>query len=351
MELSYANLKKLSDKKGEIEYQAEIPNDVVERFVSAELARAGRDFELPGFRKGKVPEHLIREHVDPMRVLENAADEALRGAVREIISAESLGIIGSPRLTITKLAPGNPIEFKVMFARYPEITLPDYRSIGKGIAERQDAVPEITEAELNKAIDRLLTFAAGPMEKTPESTESKSVPQLTDELVARFGPFKTVDEFKAKLKENLASDKVREAKDAKREEVMHAIVAKSKVELPQMFLDEEWYAFEERRNAELEEAGISLADYLKQIGKSEADLEKEERALIAERIKTSIVFREIQKTEHIEPGERDIQTSIAYLKLQYRDRSEAWLRETAEGLIVQDKIFALLELPIENEAA
>ncbi|HVO29040.1 MAG TPA: hypothetical protein VMT81_03605, partial [Candidatus Paceibacterota bacterium] len=173
-------------------------------------------------------------------------------------------------------------------------------------------------------------------------------PELTDELVQSFGPFKTVDEFKAKLRENLAQDKEAQAKENKREEIMREVVKQSKVEIPGLLLDEEWYAFEERRNAQLEEAKLSLEDYLKQAKKTEADLEKEERALIGERIKTTLVFREIQKAENIEPGERDIQTNIARLKLQYPDRTEAWLRETSEALLIQEKIFALLGLPMEN---
>jgi FKBP-type peptidyl-prolyl cis-trans isomerase (trigger factor) len=118
------------------------------------------------------------------------------------------------------------------------------------------------------------------------------------------------------------------------------------VEIPQMLIDEEWYAFEDHRNAELEQAKLPLEDYLKQSNKTAEALEKEERALIEERIKTSMVFREIQKQEAIEPTEKEIQTNIAHLKLRYKDRSEEWLRQTAEAVIIQEKIFAILGLPL-----
>lgn len=348
MEKIYDKLKKLSEKHGEAEFQAEIPLEAVEKYSSKALLRAGRDFEMPGFRKGKVPENILRQNIDEMRLLEDAADEALRDAVREIMGDEKLAIVGSPRLTITKIALKNPIEFKVTFALYPEIKLPDYKAIGMEISTRKDPASEVTEADMNEAITRLLAMVS--MQNPELDTDKDKKPELTDEMVTKFGPFKTVDEFRTKLKENLGQDKMLQAKEAQREEIMRTIVEKSKVEIPELLLDEEWYAFEERRNAQLEEAKISLEDYLKQTKKTEKDLEKEERALISERVKTSMVFREIQKVENIEPAEREIQTNIAYLKLRYPDRDESWLRQTSEALLIQEKIFALLGLPIGNLA-
>ncbi len=346
-EATYTSLKKLSDKHGELEFSAEIPNETIAKYETKALAEHARDFELPGFRKGKVPEAMIRERVDEMHLLEDAADYALRDAVRDIMRDEKLSIVGSPRLTITKIAPRNPIEFKVMFALYPEVKLPDYKKIGAEVAATKDVAAEVTEPEMKEAVTRLLAMLS--LQNPEIDTDKDKMPELTDELVGKLGAFKSVDEFKLKLRENLAQDKELQAKEARREELMKKVVDAAKVEIPEMLVDEEWYAFEERRNAELENAKISLDDYLKQIKKSAADLEKEERELIATRIKTSMVFRAIQQAEKIEPSEREVQTNIAYLKMKYKDRSEAWLRETAEALIIQEKIFALLGLSMADE--
>jgi FKBP-type peptidyl-prolyl cis-trans isomerase (trigger factor) len=349
---TYSALKKLSDKHGELEFSAAISTETMAKYETRALAETARDFELPGFRKGKVPEAMIRERVDEMHLLEDAADYALRDAVRDIMRDEKLSIVGSPRLTITKIAPRNQIEFKVMFALYPEVKLPDYKKIGAEVGAAKtpvgpDGKPEVTEAEMKEAITRLLAMLS--LQNPEIDTDKDKMPELTDELVGKLGAFKSVDEFKIKLRESLAQDKELQAKEGRREELMKKVVEAAKVEIPDMLIDEEWYAFEERRNEQLEEAKLSLEDYLKQMKKSAKDLEKEERELIATRIKTSMVFRAIQQAEKIEPGEREVQTNIAYLKMQYKDRSEAWLRETAEALIIQEKIFALLGLSMMEE--
>jgi FKBP-type peptidyl-prolyl cis-trans isomerase (trigger factor) len=355
-ERTYANLKKTSDKHGEVEYSAAIPNEVIETYIGHVLAHAAEGVVLPGFRKGKVPLDMVRARMDEMALLEDAADEALRAAVREILVDEKLSLVGAPQLTITKIALKNPIEFKVRFALYPAIKLPDYKKVAADVlakAEKEGA-PDVTEVELDEAVKRLLEMVGGGTAPTAtlgaDGAPAASQPapaELTDEMVQKFGPFKTVADFKIKLKENLAQDKAVQAKEMRREEIMQAIVKAADADIPKMLIDQEWYAFEERRNEELEEAKLSLADYVKQMGKTEAQLEKDERALIEERVKTSMVFREIQKTENITAPEKEIQTNIAYLKLRYPDRGETWLRETSEALIIQGKIFAMLGLPIE----
>lgn len=346
MEKTYTNLKKIEDKHGEVEFSAIVPLEVVEVYVGHALAHAAEDVSLPGFRKGKVPLDMVRGRVDEMALLEDAADEVLRIAVREILTDEKLSIVGSPQLIITKIAPKNPIEFKVRFGLYPTIKLPDYKKIAADVLAEKDSAAEVTEADMNEAITRLLAMLS--LQNPELDTDKTKKPELTDEMVAKLGPFKNVEEFKVKLKENLAQDKILQAKDARREKIMHEVVDHATVELPKLLLDQEWYEFEERRNDELLEAKVSLADYLKSTNKTEEQLQKEERSVIEERIKTSMVFREIQKAENITASEKEIQTNIAYLKLRYTDRTEAWLRDSAEALIIQGKIFAMLGIVFEE---
>ena len=66
MEKSYTKLKKLSEKNGDIEFQAEVPVELLEEYSLAALAELAEDFALPGFRKGNVPQEKVREHIGEM---------------------------------------------------------------------------------------------------------------------------------------------------------------------------------------------------------------------------------------------------------------------------------------------
>ncbi len=339
MPQSYTNLKKLSDKNSEVEFQAEISEAVLEENILAELAHAAADFSLPGFRKGKVPHDVVREHIGEMELLEDAADEALRDAMQEIAADEKLDVLGRPQLIVTKLAPKNPVEFKIRYALAPEVSLPDYKKIGRTIAERKDAV-EITEKEIDEAIARIQSMIAP--QKTDDGAQSEPAP-LTDESVKKIGPFNTVADFRTELKRNLEQEKTFHNKEVKRDEMIKEIVKNTKVKVPPMIVEQEHYEFMHDRDEQLQRANLPLEEYLKQSGKTAEELEKEERRIIEEDIKTSLAIQAIRTKEQLAPEEREVQINIAQLKLRYPDRDEATLRRTAGALILQEKLFALLE--------
>jgi FKBP-type peptidyl-prolyl cis-trans isomerase (trigger factor) len=340
MKTIYTNLKKLSDKNGEVEFQAEISVEALEEYTLTELSRYAAEMALPGFRKGKVPENLVREHVGEMELLEGAADEALRDAMQAIVADEALAVIGRPELVVTKIAPKNPLEFKIRYALAPEVTLPDYKKIGKTVSEIKEELAS-TDKEIDDAIARIREMIAGATNK--EESAKLELPPLTDEDVKKFGPFENVAAFRAEIARNLAQEKESLAKDRKREEMIKQIVAHAKAKIPPMLIEQEFHEFMADRDHRIQEAGLSLEEYLKTTGKTAEVLEKEERALIEEDIKTSLVIQEIRKKEELAPESREVQIAIARMKLRYPERSEDDLHRTAEAMVLQEKLFALLE--------
>ena len=194
MEKSYTKLKKLSEKNGDIEFQAEVPVELLDEYSLAALAELAEDFALPGFRKGKVPQEKVREHIGEMSLLEDAANEAVRDAMQQIAEDEKLDVIGRPQVTITKIAPKNPLEFKIRYALFPDISLPDYKKIGKTIFERKDPT-DVTEKEIDEAVERIQRMIMGATTSaTPAAPEKDApVPPLTDETVKQLGNFKRLD--------------------------------------------------------------------------------------------------------------------------------------------------------------
>ena len=356
MATNYANLKKLSDKGGEISFQAEIPLEILEKNMGEALIREAADFTLPGFRRGKVPEAIVRQHISEMDLLEDAAHAGFQDAIREIIADEKLSIIGAPQATITKIALKNPVTFTVKFALYPTFTLPDYKKIGRTITTRAEN-KEITESEIDEAILRIQKMMAPRhdhganadhadnihTDDEKKEDESASLPPITDDFVKQFGNFKDVAEFRDEIKKQLGNEKEAGIKEEKREEIVKKIMESSKIEIPLLIIDEEFYDFIERRDEELKNAELSLEEYLKQMKKTEKELEKEERKLIEDRIKMSLVLGEIRKNEAIEANEEEIRIHLPPLKARYPDRNEHDLRHTAEAFIVQEKLFEILE--------
>jgi len=91
------------------------------------VKRLGADVELPGFRKGHVPEKVLLSKIGEAALLEEMAEVAISHAYPAIIVEEKLDVIGRPQVGITKIAHGNPLECTITTAVFPEYKLPDYK--------------------------------------------------------------------------------------------------------------------------------------------------------------------------------------------------------------------------------
>jgi FKBP-type peptidyl-prolyl cis-trans isomerase (trigger factor) len=120
-------------------------------------------------------------------------------------------------------------------------------------------------------------------------------------------------------------------------------VTKAKIKIPTLLVDQEFETFLENRDEELEKAGVTLDAYLKQVGKTEEVLEKEERKSIEQQIAASLVMGAMRKEENIVASEKEVSANVAALKRRYPDRTDAELWEPAEAIAIQKKLFDILE--------
>ena len=82
--------------------------------------------EIDGFRKGNAPEAMIVAKIGEMRIMEEAAEIAFSEEYPNILEEHNIEAIGRPEIVVTKLAPGNPLEFKIKTALMPETRLANY---------------------------------------------------------------------------------------------------------------------------------------------------------------------------------------------------------------------------------
>ncbi len=338
---SYSNLKKLSDKNNEVEFRAEVPLETVQDHEKRELHRLGKDFSMPGFRRGKIPEAMLRERISVADLIEATADSAVRAAIQEIAETEKLAAIGTPKVSIETLEPNKPIVFTVRFAIEPEVELPDYTTIGKEILSRKSDV-SVTEKEIDDALLEIRRM-------TMQATGGKDLPELNDAFAEQLGGVKTLAALKDEVKRELLQGKENNIRSAQRNEAVKTIVQKSKLTVPELLMEQELAHFLEHRNAEFERLGMTLDAYLKEAKKTEKDLAKEDREMIEDRIRTSFVFRKIQETANITADDREIATHVNFLKHRYPNEDPRNLRREAEAAIIEGKIFKLFE-PATKEA-
>lgn len=324
-------------KNSEAEIEGEIPWKTLERHKLEVLEELRQEFAAPGFRKGHVPMDVFVGHVDEHHVLEDAAERALQDEYPLLIEQHKLETLGRPEVTITKLASGNPLGFRVRVGVAPEVKLPNYLKIAKEVAS-STPVTEVAPEEIEKVIDELRA-----LRREKDAPADAPLPELTDEFVKTLGAFEGVDDFRTKLKENLKLEKENEKTRERREKIAAALGEKTKMTLPASFLDMEAQTMQERLAVDLEKAKISMEDYLAKMKKTPEELLAEHRGWAERQLTTRFILEAIAKAENLEVDPDELAMETHYLRQQHPQTDPEALRRYAETLLRNEKVLKFLE--------
>lgn len=336
----YSNLKVKKQKGSEVEIEASIPVETVEDHRMHILEEMRKDFTAPGFRKGNVPMNIFLQNVNEMRVLEEAAELSLNSAYPEIVRDENIKVFGRPQIALTKLAPKNPIEFRIRVGIIPEVKLPNYKKIAEEITSEKTHIT-VSEEEINEVVKQIKAMRA--TKDDGKKIEPGLDIELTDEYVKTLGAFKDVADFKAKIKENLGKDKESAAWQKKRERIIKNLIEEAKVELPAIVVEDEANAIRERFHANLEAKNLKKDEYLKKLGKTEEEVRKDDIAHIENELKLRLILDKMAEIENIEVSEEEIEREMEYMAARHPESDPESLRNYIRAILRNEKLLRTLE--------
>jgi len=194
------------------EIQVEVPADVVARQTETILEKYQKLARLPGFRRGRVPQSILRQ-----RFAEEIKSEVVEALVpryfRQEAEKQGLQPVSQPRVTDLNVNEGEPLRFKAEFEVLPQIELPDYQSLR---VERPDI--SVSDEEVNAALERLREqqatyttvddkrplqdgdFAQVTLDGNPTESGDGQKPVHMDEVMVEIGGKSTVNEFSEHLR-------------------------------------------------------------------------------------------------------------------------------------------------------
>lgn len=144
-------------EKSQRELTVELSAEEFAPFIQKGAEAVSAKVKIEGFRPGKVPYEVLKSKIGEMSILEEAANIAIRKTIDEVIAKHAMDRqpVGQPQVNITKLAPGNPLEYKVMMSLLPTIALGKYKDLNLKIEEAK-----LEESELTKALTELQEMRA-----------------------------------------------------------------------------------------------------------------------------------------------------------------------------------------------
>jgi len=333
--------------------EAEITGAISAKDFDAQREKAVKNLsaniEIQGFRKGHVPENILVQKIGEGAILEEMADLTLRKEYPRIIIENKIDAIGKPEVVITKIAKGNPLEFKIKVAVMPEIELGDYKTIAKVAMSKKESA-DVTEKEIEDTILEIRKMRS-KMKAGSQSTDSKKaeekaepeLPELNDEFVKTLGDFKSVADFREKLIGNIKMEKEKKVRDKKKAEIIEGVIKDSKMVLPNIMIEGELDKMVAEFKDNIVRTGGTLEEYLKHIKKTEGDVRKDWRTDAEKRAKSQLILNKIAIEEKITAPKDEVEKQIKHLLDHYKDAEEGRVRIYVETILANEKVFEFLE--------
>lgn len=356
--------------KSEVEIEGELSAEAFELYFDKALNKIGAEVEVDGFRKGKVPQNILLSKIPEVRILEEMAEMAIGEHYPKILENEKVDAIARPEIGITKLARKNPLGFKIKTAVLPEMKLSDYKKIAKKTLSEiteADKNIEVTEKEVEDTIMDIQKSRApkkhiadvaeentappkpspkgrapSPSEKAGDEAEPE-LPEFNDEYVKALGPFKDVEDFKIKLRENIKLEKNNQLKEKTRLKIIEKIIDDSEIEMPEILVEIELDKILFRMESDVSQMGLKFEDYLAHLKKTKEDLRKEFRKDAEKKAKLGLILNEISKIEKVTADKEQVDKEVAMILEHYKDADPERARMHAENVLTNEAVFQFLE--------
>jgi len=161
-----------------IRLDVEVPYVELGKYVDAAYKKVAATVNIPGFRKGKVPNAMIDQRVGRGAVLDQAITEAIQDFYVAAARENEVLVVGRPTVDVKEFVDNEQLTFSVEVNVRPEVTLPDFSKITITV---EDVV--VNDSDIDEQIDELRA-RFGTLNTVERATKSGDF--VTIDLTARI---------------------------------------------------------------------------------------------------------------------------------------------------------------------
>lgn len=203
---------------GTIELTLTFPWTEVQRAYGQAVAEAVNAAELPGFRKGKAPRHLVEPNLDKNRLYSHALQHLLPQSYSQAVKEHNLKPVLYPRITIKSGRENSDWIFLAVTCEAPVVTLP---SLDKKSLKIKSETSRTKDQKISAVLDYLIVNSTVKLpDLIVESETDRRLGDLAENL-SRLG---------------LSIDKYLESKKIKAEDLRADTLASARKDLTVEFI-------------------------------------------------------------------------------------------------------------------
>lgn len=226
-------------------------------------------------------------------------------------------------------------------------------------------------AEIDKETDVNVTFPedyqaaelagkAAVFKCTVKKIQEKQLPELDEDFVADVSEESdTVEEYKEEVRKKLAERKEEEAKSAKEDAVIDAIIKEAEMDIPDAMVETQQRQMVQEFAQRMQAQGISMDQYMQFTGADTSMLMEQAKPQALKRIQSRLVMEAVVAAEKIEASEEEIEEEIKTMSEAYQmdiDKVKELLgedgrKQVTEDICIKKAVAFVVENAKESEAA
>lgn len=188
---------------------------------------------------------------------------------------------------------------------------------------------QLVGAEIDKEVEVNVTFPedyqaedlkgkAAVFKCTVHEIKEKELPELNDEFAGEVSEFETLVEYKADVKKKLTEKKEADAKNAKEDAVITAIIEDAKMDLPEPMVATQQRQMVEDFAQRIQQQGLSIEQYFQFTGLTPEKFMEQTKPQAERRIKSRLVLEAVVAAEKIEVSDDEFNAELEKMAEQYK---------------------------------
>ena len=194
-----------------------------------------------------------------------------------------------------------------------------------------------------------LAGAPATFEVLVKQVNAVNTPAIDDTLAQKCSNFKTLDDLKADIKQNLEAQQRHRASEKYRDDLVLELVSVSKVAAPELLIHDQLRFIKDDIARNAASRGLTFEKYLERTGQTEEDWRREARKIAEDRVKASLVLQVLAREQGITADDAEVDAKLAELRDVYQKSAEALknlkkpeVRQDIKNRLILDKTLDFL---------
>ena len=172
-----------------------------------------------------------------------------------------------------------------------------------------------------------------------KEVKEKQLPELDDEFASEVSDFETLAEYKEDIRKKLGEKKEEDAKRAKEDAAVEAVIAQAQMEIPDAMVETQQRQMLDDFAQRLQMQGMSLDLYCQYTGQTQASMLESVKPQALKRIQSRLVLEAVAAAEGIVASEEDYENEVKRMADNYKmeaDKVKEIMGESGKKQIMED---------------